>query len=88
MTEFDKGKASCRGCRKELRGNKYCYGGPAFDPVTNEQAKVCHYGGFVCSFDCDYKAHLELESSMPGHMGQRSLCVNTVKEMERKWGIN
>ncbi len=64
--------AVCRGCGKQLRGTPYFRGGDAFDPVTGERCKTNHYGGYVCSKDCDFASSLELERSMPGHDGSQS----------------
>lgn len=58
--------ATCRHCRRELKGKPYYMGGPAYDPRTNERVPVNYYGGFVCSPECDYRASLALESDMPG----------------------
>jgi hypothetical protein len=66
-TKVDDGVATCRGCRRVLRGKPYYMGGNAYDPETGEQCKKNHYGGYVCSFSCDYRAVVDLESSMPGH---------------------
>ena len=79
--------ATCRGCGAVLKGEPYYKGKPAF--LSNgDQAQVCHYGGFVCSYNCDYKATLELEQSMPGHgIGQRSLDPNFTKRLLSKWGL-
>lgn len=59
-------KAVCRGCGKVLNGKAYHLGGSAYGPVTNERAPTNFYGGFVCSRDCDFRASLEQEDSMPG----------------------
>ena len=79
-------KSKCRGCGKELNGD----GGQmssVYDPVTKEMSKWNHYGGWVCSKTCDYNSSLELERSMPGHMGQRSLSINSesYRSVERNW---
>ena len=52
-------QAVCRGCGKVLRGKPYQYGGQAYIIETGEAAKRNHYGGWVCSRDCDYKAAME-----------------------------
>lgn len=57
--------AKCRGCRRPLQTYSYAPG-RAYIPETGEQAKRNHYGGFVCSYDCDYRACVEQESSFPG----------------------
>lgn len=71
--------AVCRGCKKVLRGAPYHLSktGRAYDPDTGKAAKINYFGGFVCSRSCDYRSSLELESSMPGHMGQTSLSHGT-----------
>jgi hypothetical protein len=63
----DQETAVCRGCGRQLKGKPYYMGGSAYVPSTGKQAKVCHYGGFVCSYTCDTRACRDLESSMPGH---------------------
>ena len=78
-------KAVCRGCGLELRGKAYHLGGLAFHPKTGAQAKTNYYGGYVCSESCDRRAHLELEESMPGHAGQRSLDPQASRRIEEKW---
>jgi hypothetical protein len=58
--------AKCRGCGKKLGGTPYHLGGHAYDPDTGEAVKACHYGGWVCSRECDVRACVELEGTMPG----------------------
>lgn len=76
--------AVCRGCGLELRGKPYYLGGSAYHPRTGETAKVCHYGGYVCSRSCDIRACLDLESSMPGCSGQKTLSCYA-RESMHKW---
>lgn len=78
--------AVCRGCSAELRGKPYWAGGNAYHPTTGEQVKVCTYGGYVCSSDCDRRASLQLEQTMPGHGGQTRLLSATAREISRRWG--
>ena len=80
--------AECRGCGKTLSGKPYYTGGNAYDPVTGKQAKVNFYGGYVCSRECDYRASLALEQSMPGHRGQRSLHRGSeaARRIAASWG--
>lgn len=47
----------CRGCER-----------PILDSWTT---KNCHYGGKVCSRQCDVRACVTLEQSMPGAVGYR-----------------
>lgn len=78
--------AVCRGCGLVLRGKPFYLGGHAYHPRTNEQAKVNYFGGYVCSRECDYRASLEQESSMPGHGGQQRLSPEVSRMIERRWG--
>lgn len=79
-------KATCRGCKKELKGKPYYMGGPAYHPDTNERCKVNFYGGFVCSEACDRRASLELERTMPGHTAsQSSLSSQAYADLKRNW---
>lgn len=59
-------QAVCRGCGRALRGKPYRFGGDAFIPETGERARINHYGGYVCSRDCDVRSSLEQLRSMPG----------------------
>ncbi len=58
--------ATCRGCGIGLNGTPYHLGGVARHPVTREDCRVNHYGGWVCSEDCDRRASIEHERTMPG----------------------
>lgn len=79
--------AECRGCGKLLRGTAYHLGGPAYLPLDEGggQAKVSHYGGYVCSGRCDYGAALRLEQTMPGHMGQDRLSGALAARIRERW---
>ncbi len=58
--------ATCRGCGRVLIGKPYYMGGNAYLPGPKRiAAKVNHYGGFVCSHRCDYRASLEQLRDMP-----------------------
>lgn len=76
----------CRGCGKTLNGDGSQMSA-VYDPDTREAAKWNYYGGWVCSRTCDYNSSLELERSMPGHMGQKSLSIGSesYKSVERNW---
>lgn len=77
--------AYCRGCRRMLRGEDYRYGGRAF-LLEGGEAKKNHYGGFVCSMQCDFNASLALERSMPGHgLSQRVLGGYAQNALNRNW---
>jgi hypothetical protein len=80
-------KAHCRHCKMILNGEPYYTGKQAFHPLTKERAKSNYYGGFVCSERCDYNASLDLEQSMPGHMGQTRLSVGSesLKHCRNNW---
>lgn len=79
-------KATCRWCRRELRGDAYMYGGRAYHPETGEECPHNYYGGFVCSRGCDFRASLALEQSMPGHgAGQKRLGQDSQRRLERNW---
>jgi hypothetical protein len=81
---MENSKAICRACKKELEGKPYSQGGFAY--FNGKQCKVNYYGGFVCSKQCDYRASLELEQSMPGHgCTQTRLTGNSMKSYERNW---
>ena len=84
MTD-DEEVAECRGCRKVLRGKPYYRGGNAYDIQTGKEAKKCHYGGFVCSRECDFRACLELERSMPGHDYRQNTLGCHARESMKKW---
>lgn len=85
---MERDKAYCRGCNRTLDGDDYCYGGRAYIPHENpnktgprNEAKSCHYGGFVCSERCDRRACLDLEQTMPGHSIRQ---VRLVGDLDRK----
>lgn len=83
--------AKCRGCGRALFGKDYCFGGRAYVPnaageCTYREAKRNYYGGFVCSRDCDFRASLELERSMPGHdWHQKHLGQSAQRSLESNW---
>lgn len=78
--------ATCRGCKKILKGKPYYMGHPAYHPDTNERCKVNFYGGFVCCENCDRQASLELERSMPGHtQSQSSLSTMSESHLKQNW---
>lgn len=79
--------AECRGCGRALRGYPYYMSKPAYLPLSEGggQAKVNHYGGFVCSYSCDYNAALRLEQGMPGHGGQSRLSPPLSTRIFERW---
>jgi len=82
----EKEKATCRGCKRILKGDEYCYGGNAFLPEGG-LAKINHYGGFVCSEDCDRSASFKLENSMPGACsgGNKRLSCFAQNSLNSNW---
>lgn len=79
--------AICRGCGLPLNGKPYYMGGSAYHPVTRERCPSNHYGGYVCSRECDYRVSLEQERSMPGHGdSQQSIGSYARESLVRNWG--
>lgn len=78
-------KAVCRGCGLVLRGKPYYMGGYAYHPRTGKQCLFSHFGGHLCSEECDRRSYLEQEQSMPGHQGQRTIDPNTSRQIAAKW---
>lgn len=66
MSAEEKDVATCRGCRRQLKGHDYRYGGSAYHPETGKRCPSNHFGGFVCSESCDRRVILSMLSSMPG----------------------
>lgn len=77
-------QASCRGCHRKLRGDAYMYGREAYLPEGG-RAKVNHYGGFVCSRACDYRASVEMHASMPGCGGATKPDGSAMARIKRNW---
>ena len=77
--------AECRGCWRELDGEPYYKGGQAYHPITKKRCPVNHYGGFVCSENCDFRASLRLEESMPGCTGQTRLSPYAQQSLKDNW---
>jgi len=78
--------ATCRNCGLVLEGRDYRFGGEAYHPVTKERVKKNHYGGYVCSARCDYRASLDLEQSMPGHgYHQKTLGCFAQEAYDNNW---
>ena len=85
MSEDGFGPAICRGCRQVLRGKAYCLGGSAYHPRTGERCKVNHYGGFVCSPECDRKASLEQLRDMPNCGGAAHMDCYAAASQRANW---
>lgn len=80
------GTATCRGCGRKLIGKPYYMGGGAILPGPKmEPARVNVYGGYVCSEDCDRRASLDMEQSMPGHGGQTRLSSYAAESLRKNW---
>lgn len=77
--------AVCRGCGMALNGKPYHMGGSAYHPQTGARCPSNHYGGFVCSEGCDYKASVELLSSMPGCGGAGSPDCYAADTIKSNW---
>lgn len=80
--------AVCRGCGKVLRGEPFYKGGQAFLPIPGRSIRALtnFYGGFVCSRECDWRAALDLEQTMPGHgYTQRTPICYPPGYLDRKW---
>lgn len=77
--------ATCRGCGRVLRGKPYYMGGDAYIPETGQLAKVNHYGGFVCSPGCDYRASVRQHDSMPGCGGATRPDCYAMAHIRRNW---
>jgi hypothetical protein len=78
--------AVCRHCGLALCGKPYRFGGSAYHPRTGERCPSNHYGGFVCSENCDRQASLALERSMPGHgVSQMSIGTSAHESLNRNW---
>lgn len=72
--------AKCRGCGTKMQGDAYMYGNNVFNH------KVNHYGGYVCSRNCDFNSSLDLETSMPGHRhDDKSLGCFANKSLINNW---
>ena len=78
--------ATCRGCGRKLDGKPFYMGGNARIPETGKQAKKNFYGGYVCSYQCDFRSSLELEQSMPGHdCTQKRLGCFAQERLDANW---
>lgn len=90
MSDTDKLVADCRHCGRTIPGKPYYMGGHApYEEVGRgkyRQWRSNHYGGWVCSRECDFRAALSLEQSMPGHGAeQRSPGCYDHGKLDQKW---
>ena len=78
-------KTKCRHCKKPLVVHRGHYHVSAYDPETNEPAQENHYGGWVCSKECDIKECVSMSSSMPGAgYASRPSCY-AEETIKRNW---
>lgn len=69
----------------ELRGKPYHLGGRAYHPKTGERCPANHYGGYVCSEQCDYRASIEQVASMPGCAGATRPDCFAATTIRKNW---
>lgn len=85
-----KDQAECRSCGRKLIGDAY-YTGNLYARIPNSKdyAKICNYGGFVCSRQCEINACYEVESTMPNNRlngkGISSLSTYSQKSIRNNW---
>lgn len=60
MTDLED-KAHCRGCRRELRGHPYYTGKSAYLPENDVPALAHHFGGWVCSAQCERRVFEDMK---------------------------
>lgn len=82
--------AKCRWCKTPLIGKPYHLGGGAYYPKSfgklyMQPVPVNQYGGYVCSYQCDYRASEELEGTMPGRGGAKNLSCFAQASLKRNW---
>lgn len=77
--------ATCRGCGRSLIGEPYYTGKGALIPETRERAPSNFYGGYVCSYHCDYRVCIEMESSFPGTGIAKRLGSGSAAQIARNW---
>ncbi len=78
-------KANCRGCGRVLRLSLDGY--RAYVETSYSEAKQCHYGGFVCSRQCDWNACVSMESSMPGAGPATRPGSGSMNQIRRNWDV-
>ena len=78
-------KATCRGCGRLLDGPPYYTGKSAYHPDYGYRCPANHYGGFVCSRQCDIHATLEMESSFPGAGECKNLRPERSRDINSTW---
>ena len=78
-------KSVCRGCGKVLIGKPYHLGGLAYIPETMERCKINHYGGYVCSEQCDRNVCISVLRSMPGCNNANSPDCFAAQRLRDNW---
>lgn len=79
-------KATCRGCGLELIGKPFHLSdGTAYTPRTMKRCPVNHYGGFVCSEQCDREVSAGMLRSMPGCGDATGLDCYARKSLADNW---
>lgn len=73
----------CRGCNRILKGTHIPYWRDLQGKLHH--AKPCFYGGYVCSRQCDEKACIQLESSMPGAGPAKRPGTFAMQQIRRNW---
>jgi hypothetical protein len=68
-----------------LRGKAYHLGSRAFHPRTGEECPSNHYGGFVCSEECDRRASIRQHASMPGCAEATRPDTYAAERIRRNW---
>lgn len=78
----------CRYCGRTIhaQGHQDYYTAHWFDHQNKSQrAAVNHFGGYVCSRECDVRACLQMLSSMPGAGPAKSLDSYCNKSVNDNW---
>jgi hypothetical protein len=56
-------KAHCRGCHRQLDGHPYYTGKPAYLPESGVRALAHHFGGWVCSAECERRVFRDMQAA-------------------------
>jgi hypothetical protein len=77
----------CRHCGTELTGKPYYTGNIYAKRVSDgREARINFYGGFVCCEECDFRACIAQESSMPGAGVARRPSQLAMRQISDNWG--
>lgn len=55
--------AHCRACKRTLKGSPFWSGQPAYLPESDAPALAHHFGGWVCSAQCEIHIFDEMKSA-------------------------